>query len=66
MKEHLTVGQSYDILTSRGRVEAQVVQPNVAIFASDYNYVRWHGRLTDVYVGGQLDDGAVLEIKERA
>lgn len=61
----LTIDKRYYIITSRGHIEAHVVQPNVAIFASDYRKQRWHDRTDCLYVGGQFDGGEVLSIEER-
>ena len=63
----LTLGKSYDIRTTKGWIEAQVVQENVAIYASDYGPERWHERfpLTGLQIGGILDRGEILSIRER-
>jgi len=59
------LNRRYNIFTTKGRIEAHVVQENVAIMASDYRNKRWHQRLTYVRVGGKVHGATITRIEER-
>ena len=56
-------GRRYKIWTTRGTIEAEIVDERCAIFAAEYKRQRWHNRYGKIEIGRKFDGGVVQGIR---